>query len=383
MNLFLINLAKIGVVGLIVLVWSFTRFTFECVKPNWIAFCTGALLLLSVIGGVIYTIASPPGREKTDVVEIDEDQKGDLESAHIQRLAANWDSEDRVPNWPVAETMAMLSDYAYLPPFNAEQKFRELGFSDCVAIVQGSMIGYVVSSEDSTVIVFRGTDFVELSDWLSNVDTAPFHTPHGKIHNGFYGAYHAGEADRYFSMKQQIDEVLAQAKPKRLWICGHSLGGALALVCAYDLEENEGREIDGMMTFGQPLLVRQKLADYLDDKFVGRYARFAVGEDLVTKIAPGHSYCGSLVHFRDGGIKRSKPKRLLTYSTTNSEEPTKDENEIEPMTEEDLNELLKEMGRLPREQSIAPDARPLMTGAAMIEDHSMKRYLEKIRELFK
>ena len=181
MNWFLINLAWIGGIGLIVFVWSFTRFTFEWAKPNWIAFCIGALMLLSVIVGVIYTIASPPGREKTDAVEIDEDQKGDLGSAHIERLAAKWDSEDRVPNWPVAETMAILSDYAYLPPFNAEQKFRELGFSNCVTIVQGSMIGYVVSSEDSTVIVFRGTDFVELSDWLSNVDAAPFDTPHGKI----------------------------------------------------------------------------------------------------------------------------------------------------------------------------------------------------------
>ena len=340
-------------------------------------------MLLSVIGGVIYTIASPPGREKTDVVEIDEDQKGDLASAHIERLAAKWDSEDRVPNWPVAETMAMLSDYAYLPPFNAEQKFRELGFSDCVTIVQGSMIGYVVSFEDSTVIVFRGTDFVELSDWLSNVDTTPHDTPHGKIHTGFYDAYHAGESDRYFSMKHQIDEVLAQAQPKRLWICGHSLGGALALVCAYDLEENEGRQIDGLMTFGQPLLVRQKLADYLDNKFISRYARFAVGQDLVTKIAPGHSYCGSLAHFLNGGVERSEPKRLLAYSATNSGEPSKDENEIEPMTEEEFKELLRKMGRLPREQSTLPDSQPLLTGAAMIEDHSMERYLEKIRELFK
>ena len=67
-------------------------------------------MLLSVIGGVIYTIASPPGREKTDVVKIDEDQKDELKSAHTDRLSAKWDSEDRIPSWPVAETMALLSE---------------------------------------------------------------------------------------------------------------------------------------------------------------------------------------------------------------------------------------------------------------------------------
>ena len=50
-------------------------------------------MLLSVIGGVIYTIASPPGREKTDVVKIDEDQKDELKSAHTDRLSAKWDSD--------------------------------------------------------------------------------------------------------------------------------------------------------------------------------------------------------------------------------------------------------------------------------------------------
>lgn len=343
-------------------------------------------MLLSVIGGVIYTIASPPGREKTDVVKIDEDQKDELKSAHTDRLSAKWDSEDRIPSWPVAETMALLSDYAYLPPLNAEQKFRELGFSKCVTILQGSMVGYVVSNDDSTVIVFRGTDFVELSDWLSNVNTSPFDTPNGKIHSGFYDAYHAGEAERYFSMKHQVDEVLAQNKPKHLWVCGHSLGGALALVCAYDLEENEGRQIDGMITFGQPLLVRQGLADYLDDKFVRRYARFAVGEDLVTKIAPGHSYCGSLVHFiGDGKIKRSDPKlQVVAFSTGSNGGQAKGGNEIEPMTDEDFKLLLRKMGKLPPEQGSLPYGQPLTTtAAAMIEDHSMERYLENIRELFK
>ena len=246
------------------------------------------------------------------------------------------------------------------------------------------MVGYVVSNDDSTVIVFRGTDFVELSDWLSNVNMAPFDTPHGKIHSGFYDAYHTGEAGRYFSMKHQVDEVLAQNNPKHLWICGHSLGGALALVCAFDLEEKEGRKIDGMITFGQPLLVRQSLADYLDYKFVRRYARFAVGEDLVTKIAPGHSYCGTLVHFiGDGKIKRSDPKlQVRTFSTGSNGSQAKDENEIEPMTDEDFKLLLRKMGKLPPEQGVLPDAQPLMTGAAMIEDHSMERYIEKIRELF-
>ena len=90
-------------------------------------------------------------------------------------------------------------------------------------VVENSMIGYVMSAGDVTVVAFRGTNAGEISDWLANLDSLSTDTPQGSLHRGFYYAY--------MSLKPQIVKLLQKSKPKHLWITGHSLGGALALVC--------------------------------------------------------------------------------------------------------------------------------------------------------
>ena len=90
-------------------------------------------------------------------------------------------------------------------------------------------------------------------DWLINIDEVAAPTPHGGIHRGFYSAYQ--------SLESQISAILAQTRPKYLWVTGHSLGGALALVCAYDLIENKKVALNGVITFGQPMVADKPLAD--------------------------------------------------------------------------------------------------------------------------
>jgi hypothetical protein len=55
--------------------------------------------------------------------------------------------------------------------------------------------------DDMTVVVFRGTDFGETSDWLANSDAEFERTEHGGIHAGFYQAY--------LSLQPQIEKLLA------------------------------------------------------------------------------------------------------------------------------------------------------------------------------
>ena len=50
----------------------------------------------------------------------------------------------------------------------------------------------------------------------------------------------------------QVLEEIKKASAKHIWVTGHSLVGAMALVCAYDLTVYQGYEIDGVITFGQP-----------------------------------------------------------------------------------------------------------------------------------
>jgi hypothetical protein len=140
-------------------------------------------------------------------------------------------------------------------------------------------------------------------------------------------------------MKVQVVSILKERKTKYLWITGHSLGGALALKCAYDLVEVEQQQLNGVITFGQPMVARQKCGNYIDTLLAGRYARFVNRDDIVPKVPPSHVACGSLVWFTDQGLQRSKVKhKVLGASAPNGplEHPERnltDEAEITPLTE--------------------------------------------------
>jgi len=374
------NLLPLGIVAMVLIVGSFARFDFEARKPNKLAMGGGLALLLLVLIGVYQVTFGTPGQE--DVV--DEDRTDivvpDLESTALERLRKSWDSED-VANWPAAETLAQLSDIAYQPPHEAITSFAALGFDQTMPVVQGSMIGYVVSGEDVTVIVFRGTDFTEVSDWLANIGRSATDTPHGAVHSGFFNAYQ--------SMKGQVDAILEERDASHLWVTGHSLGGALALMCAYDLEANEDRQLDGLITFGQPMAARQEFAEYVDDLMIGRYARFVNRDDIVPRVPPSHVACGSLVWITDSGVKRSKKKRVVYGAPTGSESgvPTASPEavEIKPMDDSEFEALQQNLkAQQNAEVQRLPDGTPIVAyqSSSLIDDHSMWLYLDEIRKLF-
>lgn len=327
-------------------------------------------LMAAGVWYVFHVANSVPGREDT-IDQVDETNPSPLSpKSPLKRLRSKWNSESKA-DWSVAETLALIADMAYQTPVDADDSYRNLGFKKMMPVVENSMIGYVMSSGDVTVVAFRGTNAGDISDWLANLNSLSTDTPHGSLHRGFY--------DAYLSLKPQILKLLHKSKPNHLWITGHSLGGALALVCASDLVDNERFAIDGVITFGQPMVARKRLADHLDKLLLGRYAHFVNEADIVPRVPPSFSHCGSLVWFKGGKIKRSK--RLFGASPTNEPLP-KDGNDIEPISEEEFQRLKADLRAQNATPDRAPDGRLLMKGnSPWIRDHSMELYLGKIRTI--
>jgi len=332
-----------------------------------------AILSLAVLCLAAWiTVTSSPGCQ--DTVE-QEDRIAPLpkppETA-IERLRLPWNSED-TSDWAATDVLATLSQHSYLSPVEAEAAFTTLGFSEVTALVDRSMVGYVVHSDGVCVIVFRGTD--DGFDWVTNLGSISTGTPHGPIHGGFYRSYQP--------LKRQIQIVLNDIAPEEIWITGHSLGGALAVVCAFDLISNENREISGVMTFGQPMVAGRQLANYLDEKLVGRYAHFVNNADVVPRMPPNFRHCGSLVWFTQGGIRRSTSKRpLFGDSPIGANKLGNEEVVLEPLSEAEFESLKAQL----REENAEPlrdvEGRIIMRGnSPLIQDHSMGLYLERIREI--
>lgn len=325
--------------------------------------------LLVGIAFAVYVAFQPPGCEQTDKEPKRPDGPPKPPMTSVERLRAAWDSEGPA-DWPVTELLASISNIAYQTPPAAKTSYGDLGFKQVSPFIVDSMAVYVVASEDVAVIAFRGTD--DPADWLVNLNALSTPTLHGDMHKGF--------ADAYKTLKAQITDVLRQQQRKHLWVTGHSLGGALAVVCAYDLIENEKLALDGVITFGQPMVAGKRLGDYLDKLLLGRYAHVVNDADIVPRVPPGYSHCGSLVWFTDDGIRRSKPKRPVVGAPP--DEPIKaDEDAPKPLTNAEF-EKMKASLKQRKEPEKRPDGRPIYQGnTPWLRDHSMSLYIDKVRSL--
>lgn len=137
---------------------------------------------------------------------------------------------------------------------------------------------------NATVIAFRGSQ--EFLDWLVDLDAlAVTFTPSGVAHQGFMNAIRA--------VFPQIHEAIAQARGERraLWLTGHSLGGALAQLCAALFTIPQSPNISpsgvaGVYTFGQPRVGDRLMAGLCNEAFGKVFFRLVNGADIVTRLPP-------------------------------------------------------------------------------------------------
>lgn len=112
---------------------------------------------------------------------------------------------------------------------------------------------YLGVRPDALVLAFRGTEPSNLADFATDFDArqVPFEAKFGLTG---WGRVHEGWADGVAVVLPKLMQLLAKhpGGGRPLWITGHSLGGALAMVAAAILSGVPGVPIGGVYTFGQP-----------------------------------------------------------------------------------------------------------------------------------
>ena len=329
-----------------------------------------ALVLVAIVGYFALAIFGYSAREGAIIDDNQDQVERPTIKSPTDLLSLEWDSE-APPTWPVAGLMAELCDIAYESPVGVAKTFERLGFQKWQTVVDGSMIGYVLIHDRTAVIVFRGTD--NKVDWLVNLASTTSPTPNGHIHRGFSGAYRP--------LLPQVESVLEENSTERVWITGHSLGGALALVSAHDLLDKPV-EIAGVVTFGQPAVAKHDLAGHLDQELIGKYARFVNHKDIVPRVPITFKPCGRLVWFTDKGLKRSPPKRLaygsgqLTIQVSQSD----DVEEVPMMSAEEF--LQWQQKQNVSQPTRLPDGTIVYsTSVRQFDDHSIDLYRSEISRL--
>jgi triacylglycerol lipase len=165
--------------------------------------------------------------------------------------------------------------------------------------------GFAISSQEYLVIIFRGTKgYADLKTDMK-ATLVPFHK-FGHVHKGFLAQLDS-VWDQISSFVEK--ETKEKNKVKQLWVTGHSLGGAVALLAAMRFADSElllyrNNYIFGhIYTFGQPRTGNKRFADSGRNLLKGRYHRAIKANDLVARVLPPE---GEYTHFgKEWYIKRS------------------------------------------------------------------------------
>lgn len=152
------------------------------------------------------------------------------------------------------------------------------------AFLDEGQIGGLVARNDraqTLAISFRGTRTP--GEWLKALDfVAASYTPvsnWGEVHQGFQLVY--------LAMQASVEDLVTSAigGSTNIWITGHSLGGAVAVLAAPDVAINMSKIVPSLHTYAGPRSGQPSFADKFD-KLVKTCFRVVNRWDIVPQLPP-------------------------------------------------------------------------------------------------
>ena len=315
--------------------------------------------LVAIVGGLF---ANPWQGDITNEDRTDWTPAPVADATPSALLSLEWSSKDENADWPVARLMLELCKIAYLNPVDARAELEKLGF-ESESISSGSMNGYVASLGDNAVVLLRGTES-QVYDVVQDLRFLKSTNDNGSMHGGFVSGYEG--------MHGQVQKLLRKYKSKKVWITGHSLGGALSIVCARNILEDAEFKIAGVMTFGQPKVVRDDMRSFLEPKLDGKYVFFVNDMDPVTRVVAPYTHFGHMVRYADGKIERSLQTPTLYGRKLGAQNATTEYTNA--MSDQELEDLINRLGRN-SEPVTTEDVRPVVQGYfPRFSDHELDSY---------
>ncbi|GBF95574.1 lipase [Raphidocelis subcapitata] len=228
-------------------------------------------------------------------------------------LLSDFDS-DALPSLRNAFTMALLSSDAYpatLLPHASNAKYNTLVYQDTLrrrwAALGARSVEVVDDFEDNleahalvaasasdVFIAFRGTSTTE--GWTSNVRIAPWKLASGsgaegapggglQVHSGFLASFAAVYPRVAKEVAKAMEHTVDNPGAARVFISGHSLGGAHAMLAALALADS-GAKIGGVWTFAAPKAGKGDFVEAYMRRFGDVTFRWVNGLDIVPTLPP-------------------------------------------------------------------------------------------------
>ncbi|XP_026445926.1 uncharacterized protein LOC113346659 [Papaver somniferum] len=198
---------------------------------------------------------------------------------------------------------------------NDHWKMKFLKFYDFWNDYQGKATTQAFMFQDKeedpelVVMAFRGTEPFDADAWITDLDISWYDLSClGKVHGGFMKALglvkgegwpqkfnRTGSDQRllaYYTLRDELREILGKNENAKVIVTGHSLGGALAIlfpaVLAFHKEDDWMlKRFEGVYTFGQPRVGDEKLGEYMKEQLRIndiKYFRYVYCNDMVPRV---------------------------------------------------------------------------------------------------
>lgn len=168
----------------------------------------------------------------------------------------------------------------------------------------------ILDTPTARCIAFRGTANVQDAFTDCEVEKVALESGQGKVHCGFQKSVESV----YWKTLEYLDYQDDEHNWKPLFICGHSLGGAQAVLFAERMSKNYKCQV---YTFGQPRVGNGQFCRFMD-KLLPNHYRLVLAEDIVTRSASallGYRHSGEMIFLPSaGGIMDSPPLAWLLFS---------------------------------------------------------------------
>ena len=203
-----------------------------------------------------------------------------------------------------ALALAELAMIAYNDEDEAQAAAREIGFSEAHLFEYDGSEAYLFRNKHDVVLACRGTEPTEWNDIAADANAVLSAVGSlGRVHSGFNQ-----EVDDLWPVLEE--ELRENRKP--VWFCGHSLGAAMATICAFRCKTSWiSSNPQELHTFGSP---RVGCKRYVRHAAVQHY-RWVHNNDVVTQVPPtwlGYRHGGNEIYLdRKGRIRKLKGLRRI------------------------------------------------------------------------
>ncbi|MBU4311789.1 MAG: lipase family protein [Candidatus Omnitrophica bacterium] len=247
--------------------------------------------------------------------------------------------------------MAEMAYLAYKPQIHIKKFMRGKWRFNKFKFLSGKETqAFMVANDEIIILTFRGTDSIE--DWITDADARLVKGPWGRVHRGFREALNC----IWHDIKRTLTEFQYKSQP--FWIAGHSLGGALATLAAAKFIKEEYKRPKGIYTFGQPRVGNKIFVRDFNALLKRRTFRFVNNEDIVTRVPPRtlkYEHIGNACYLDNSGKLHRDEKWWRQFLDSSVSTAVRSVDRFRILREEYPNG---------------------------IDDHSMHRYIKRIKANF-